>query len=98
MPSLACSSASAFSPRHLCASARSSDSRTVVVLPPHVPHSWRNISDVPGRIFASVTPGGFERLFIEIEASGAHTPEEIAAIEASLGIINEETEKLAAKA
>ena len=69
---------------------------TVVVLPPNVPHSWRNISDEPGRIFATVTPGGFERLFMEIEATGADTPEKIAAIEASLGIVNDETEKLAA--
>lgn len=69
---------------------------TVIVLPPHVPHSWKNLSDEPGRVFVSVTPGGFERLFIEIEATGADTPEKIAAIEASLGIVSEETEKLAA--
>ena len=31
---------------------------TVVVLPPYVPHSWRNISDEPGQMFATVTPGG----------------------------------------
>jgi mannose-6-phosphate isomerase-like protein (cupin superfamily) len=68
---------------------------TVVVLPPHVRHSWRNISDEPGQMFATVTPGGCERLFMEIESSGADTPEKIAAIEASLGIVNDETEKLA---
>lgn len=70
---------------------------TVVVLPPHVQHSWRNVSDEPGRMFAIVTPGGCERLFIEIEATGADTPEKIAVIEADLGIVNEETEKLAAR-
>lgn len=68
---------------------------TVVVLPPHVQHSWRNISEEPGQMFATVTPGGCERLFIEIEFTGADTAEKIAAIEASLGIINDETEKLA---
>jgi mannose-6-phosphate isomerase-like protein (cupin superfamily) len=70
---------------------------TVVVLPPYVPHSWRNISDEPGQMFATVTPGGCERLFLEIEATDADTPEKIASIEASLGIVNDETEKLAAK-
>ena len=70
---------------------------TVVVLPPNVRHSWRNISDEPGQMFATVTPGGCERLFVEIEATGADTPEKIAAIEASLGIINDETEALAAR-
>ena len=70
---------------------------TVVVLPPYVPHSWRNISDEPGQMFATVTPGGCERLFIEIEATGADTPEKIAAIEAGLGIVNDETEKLSTK-
>ncbi|MBZ9863823.1 cupin domain-containing protein [Mesorhizobium sp. CA15] len=63
----------------------------VVVLPPHVRHSWRNIGDEPGQMFAIVTPGGFEQLFMEIEASGADAPDEIALIEARLGIINDET-------
>jgi len=69
---------------------------TVVVLPPNVRHSWRNVGDEPGQMFATVTPGGCERLFPEIEATGADTPEKIAAIEASLGIVNDETERLAA--
>jgi quercetin dioxygenase-like cupin family protein len=69
---------------------------TVVVLPPNVRHSWRNVSDEPGQMFATVTPGGCERLFTEIEATGADTPEKIAVIEASLGIVNDETERLAA--
>lgn len=63
----------------------------VVVLPPHVRHGWRNIGDEPGQMFGIVTPGGFEQLFMDIEASGADTPEKIAAIEAGLGIINDET-------
>ena len=62
---------------------------TVVVLPPHVRHSWRNIGDEPGQLFAMVIPGGFEQLFIDIEASGADTAEKIAEIEARMGIIND---------
>ncbi|TCU37416.1 cupin domain [Rhizobium azibense] len=64
---------------------------TVVVLPPHVRHGWRNISDEPGQMFGTVTPGGCEQLFIDIEASCADTPEKIAVIEARLGIINDMT-------
>ncbi len=67
---------------------------TVVTLPPFVPHSWCNIGDEPGQMFAIVTPGGCERLFIDIEAAAAQTPEEIAVIEQRLGIINEATETL----
>ena len=69
---------------------------TVVTLPPHIRHGWRNVSDEPGQMLAIVTPGGFERLFIEIEASGADTPQRIAAIEARFGIINDDTEALVA--
>lgn len=64
---------------------------SVVVLPPHVRHGWRNISDKPGQMFGIVTPGGCEQLFIDIEAFGADTPAKIAVIEARLGIINEMT-------
>ncbi|MBP1882447.1 cupin domain-containing protein [Sinorhizobium mexicanum] len=70
----------------------------VVVLPPHVPHAWRNISGEPGQMFGTVTPGGFEQLFIDIEASGADTPEKIAAIEARFGIINDMTLALGLRA
>lgn len=42
-------------------------------------------------MFGTATPGGFEQLFIDIEASRADTPEKIAVIEARLGIINEMT-------
>ena len=64
---------------------------TVVVLPPHVRHSWRNIGSEPGQMFAIVTPGGFEQLFLEIEATGVDAPDKIASIEARLGIVNDET-------
>ena len=69
---------------------------TVVALPPHVQHSWVNVGAEPGQMFVMVTPGGCEQLFIDIEATGADTPTKIAAIEACLGIVNEETKALAA--
>jgi oxalate decarboxylase/phosphoglucose isomerase-like protein (cupin superfamily) len=67
---------------------------TVVILPPLVRHTWRNIGDEPGQMFAVVTPGGCEGLFIEIEKSGADSPETIAAIEARFGIFNDHTAAL----
>jgi mannose-6-phosphate isomerase-like protein (cupin superfamily) len=70
---------------------------TVVTLPPHVEHSWRNISEEAGQMFAIVTPGGCEQMFVDIEASGARTDEEIAVIETRFGIVNEATKALAAK-
>ncbi len=42
-------------------------------------------------MFGTVTPGGCEQMFIDIEARSADTPEKIAEIEARLGIINEAT-------
>lgn len=42
-------------------------------------------------MFGTVTPGGCEQLFIDIEALNADTPEKIAVIEARLGIINDVT-------
>ena len=64
---------------------------TVVILPSNVRHGWRNIGDEPGQLFAIVTPGGCEQLFLEIEASGADTPAKIAVIEARHGIVNDMT-------
>ena len=65
-----------------------------VVLPPRIEHAWTNISDETGRVFAFVTPGGLEHMFMDIEASGADTPAKIAAIEARYGVSNAETAKL----
>lgn len=67
---------------------------TVVVLPPDIEHSWKNIGEETGQMFATVTPGGCEQLFIDIEQSGANTPEKVAEIEARLGIINDMTRTL----
>lgn len=59
---------------------------TTVTLPPHVPHHWRNVSDVPGQMMAVVTPGGFERFFLDIERTGARTAQEMEALQAALGV------------
>jgi quercetin dioxygenase-like cupin family protein len=66
------------------------DVGATITLPPLVPHRWENISDQTGRMLAIVTPGGFERLFIELERTGARTNAEILAIEATLGIVDSE--------
>lgn len=66
----------------------------VVVMPPNIPHSFRNIGDEPGQMCVTVTPGGFEEMFFEIGKSGASTIEAIAAIEARFGIVNAQTKAL----
>lgn len=59
---------------------------TTVTLPPHVPHSWKNIGTEPGRVMGIVTPGGFEAFFEEIARSGATTPAEVGVIETRFGV------------
>ena len=66
----------------------------VVVMPPNIPHSFRNIGDEPGQMLVTVTPGGFEQMFFEIGKTGANTIEAIAAIEAKFGIVNAQTTAL----
>ncbi len=36
---------------------------TTVVVPRNMPHSWRNISDSPGRMMLIFIPGGIDELF-----------------------------------
>ena len=59
---------------------------TVVTLPPNVPHHWVNIGETTGRMMGFVSPGGAERLFLELAAIVNPTPEDIARVEQSLGI------------
>jgi len=66
----------------------------VVTLPVGVPHHWCNISDGMGRMFAIVTPGGFEKLFSEIVRTGADTPAKVLAIETMLGVVDSELAQL----
>ncbi|MBW3629231.1 MAG: quercetin 2,3-dioxygenase [Gemmatimonadetes bacterium] len=39
---------------------------TLVYVPRGVPHMFRNVSDAPARALVWVTPGGFERFFLEV--------------------------------
>jgi quercetin dioxygenase-like cupin family protein len=59
---------------------------TVITLPPNVPHHWRNVSEEEGRMFAIVTPGGFERFFFDIARTGARRAEDFIPLHAALGV------------
>lgn len=59
---------------------------SVVALPPHVPHQWFNIGSEPGRLFAMVTPGGFEQMFLDFRTLGEVSDADILAIETGLGV------------
>lgn len=59
---------------------------SVIVLPPHVPHQWINIGSDPGELFAMVTPGGFEQMFIDFRALGEVSEADVLAIESGLGV------------
>jgi len=45
----------------------------VVRLPRDVPHSFKNVSDIPGRVLVTMTPAGFEGFFAEV---GSLRPEQ----------------------
>ena len=69
---------------------------TIVVLPPHVEHAWRNIGDSMGQMLGIVTPGGCEGMFRDIAALGpGASMQDIATIETRYGIVNEQTKALA---
>ena len=54
-----------------------------------MPHQWKNVGDEAGHIIAMVTPGGFERFFLELaRKGGTMTAEEVATLNAELGIID----------
>lgn len=47
---------------------------TTVFVPRGTAHTFKNVGDRPGRLFVTMTPGGFERFFLDVEAQGL-TPE-----------------------
>jgi quercetin dioxygenase-like cupin family protein len=61
--------------------------------PRGIAHAWRNISDEVGRIIAVVTPGGFEKMFADMEPlvqelkakGGVPGPDDFARIGAAMG-------------
>src|SRR5262249_12013219 len=52
---------------------------TTLSVPKNAPHSWRNISDEPGRLIVVIRPGGFEQCIKTIRNSPVEKLEEIAA-------------------
>lgn len=52
---------------------------TSVTVPKGAHHSWRNISDQPGRMVVTLTPGGFENCIQTIRNSPVEKLEEVAA-------------------
>ena len=48
-----------------------------VFLPRGVPHTFRIVSQVPGRNLGIVTPGGFENFFVEMASRGLEIPTDL---------------------
>jgi mannose-6-phosphate isomerase-like protein (cupin superfamily) len=59
---------------------------TTVVLPPNIPHQWKNIGTEPGLLFTVVTPGGFEQNFVDIASLSEVTDASLAEIDRRLGV------------
>jgi mannose-6-phosphate isomerase-like protein (cupin superfamily) len=59
-----------------------------IVLPPNIPHQWKNVGDTPGELFAFATPGGFEQTFLDIADIDVVTPEALVSIDSRLGVTN----------
>lgn len=57
-----------------------------IVLPPNVPHQWKNVGTTPGELFTFVTPGGFEQNFLDIAELAVVTPEALESIDRRLGM------------
>ena len=53
-----------------------------MILPRGVPHSWRNISNEPGRMVVILTPAGFEQ---SVQTIRNRPPEKLEAVAASYG-------------
>lgn len=58
---------------------------TVVALPRGTPHRFQNIGQSEGRLVITVTPGGFEGFFVDIQRES--TPEAINASAARYGLV-----------
>jgi quercetin dioxygenase-like cupin family protein len=37
-----------------------------VIIPPHEPHTYKNVGEVPGRFLAVISPGGMESFFSDM--------------------------------
>jgi mannose-6-phosphate isomerase-like protein (cupin superfamily) len=54
----------------------------IVMIPPGVPHAFFNTGTEPCRLMVTITPGGLEGLFREVQAAALAPPGDMAAIEA----------------
>lgn len=59
---------------------------TAMVLPRGVPHRFENVGEAEGRLLITVSPGGFERFFLEIDGLGEASPAQIAAVAETYGL------------
>lgn len=60
-----------------------------VHLPAHIPHTFRNIGSAPGMAMNTMTPGGFEQFFVEIDQLPKDEPldrSQVAAIASRYGL------------
>jgi quercetin dioxygenase-like cupin family protein len=54
-----------------------------------VPHTFRNVGSAPSRVLATISPGGFERFFEEVDRmaqSAPPTPEQLVALGGRYGL------------
>ncbi|PSR16681.1 hypothetical protein C8255_16560 [filamentous cyanobacterium CCP3] len=61
----------------------------LVHLPAHIPHKFRNVGSEPGMAMNTMTPGGFERFFVEIDQLPKGQPldrSQVAAIASRYGL------------
>ncbi|MBW4461249.1 MAG: cupin domain-containing protein [Nodosilinea sp. WJT8-NPBG4] len=60
-----------------------------VHLPAHIPHTFRNIGSEPGMAMNTMTPGGFEQFFVEIDQLPKEQPldrSQVAAVASRYGL------------
>lgn len=71
---------------------------TTMIIPRNVVAHYENIGNTEGHLLAWVMPGGFERLFLDLDASRAATPAAIWELEKEHGLMHSSFEQLAAAA
>jgi mannose-6-phosphate isomerase-like protein (cupin superfamily) len=53
---------------------------TTALFPRGIAHTYKNIGSEDGRLLVTVTPGGFERFFVDVVAEKAMSPEALMAV------------------
>lgn len=54
----------------------------VTIIPRETVHAFRNITDQPGKLWITLTPGGFEKFFEEVSREASEMPPDIEKIKA----------------